>query len=149
MMYWMPCGVASWPLSGIGLRPLAFRSATTAPAMLSFAAMTPWMLLLVLTSIWLKMVAALFASQSGTNCCGPFLTAPLENSGFRTASLPLLNQNAFWSVWPPQSSAIVLFLLGVLLAFMGARARAACALPTLVPSKVTYTEAEPPVTWRS
>ena len=79
----------------------------TAPAMLSFAASTPWMLLFVLTSIWLKMVAALFASQSGTNCCGPFLIGPLLNSGLNTASLPLLNQNAFWSVWPPHSSATV------------------------------------------
>ena len=79
----------------------------TAPAMLSFAAMTPWILLLVLTSIWLKMVAALFASQSGTNFCGPFFSASLLKSGFKTASLPLLNQNAFWSVWPPQSSATV------------------------------------------
>ena len=49
--------------------------------------------------------------QSGTNCCGPFLILPPEKSGFRTASLPLLNQNAFWSVWPPQSSATVLLLL--------------------------------------
>ena len=42
---------ASWPLSGIGFRCLAFRSAMTAPAMLSFAAMTPLILLFVLTSI--------------------------------------------------------------------------------------------------
>src|SRR5579885_2739814 len=55
-MYWTPCAVVSCPLSGIGFRCFAFRSATTAPAMLSFAASTPWMLLFVFTSIWLKMV---------------------------------------------------------------------------------------------
>ena len=93
---------ASCPESGIGWRCFAFRSAMTAPAMLSFAASTPWMLLFVLTSIWLKMVAALFASQSGTNCCGPRLIFLVAKSGLKTLLLPLWNQNAFWSVWPPQ-----------------------------------------------
>src|SRR6476659_1020274 len=136
-MYWTPWEVASCPLSGIGFKPLAFRSAMTAPAMLSFAAMAPWMLLFVLTSICEKMVAALFASQSGTNCVGPFFSAPLEKSGLRTASLPLLNQKAFWSVGPPQSSATVLFLLYVLFAFMAAMMPFAWASPTDLPSKVT------------
>jgi hypothetical protein len=94
-MYCTPCAVASWPLSGTGGRCFAFRSAITAPAMLSFAAMTPWMLLFVDTSIWLKMVDALFASQSGTNFVGPFFSFLALKSGLRTASLPLLNQNAF------------------------------------------------------
>ena len=66
---------------------------------------------LVETSIWLKIVAALFASQSGTNFAGPFFSFLLLNSGLKTASLPLLNQNAFWSVWPPQSCAMVLLAL--------------------------------------
>ena len=94
------------------------------------------MLLLVLTSIWLKMVAALFASQSGTNCCGPFLIVPLLKSGLKTASLPLLNQNAFWSVWPPHSSATVPPCY-VPFAFMPARTPLAWAAPTALPSKVT------------
>src|ERR1700722_1047384 len=107
----MPCAVASWPLIGTGCRCLAFRSAITAPAMLSFAARTASILLFVFTSIWVKIVAAFVASQSGTNCCGPLVSAPLLKSGLNTASLPLLNQNAFWSVWPPQSSATTGFEL--------------------------------------
>src|SRR6476646_8463350 len=128
--YCTPCAVASWPLSGTGGRCFAFRSAITAPAMLSFAAMMPWMLLFVFTSIWLKIVDALFASQSGTNFVGPFFSFLLLKSGLRTASLPLLNQNAFWSVWPPQSSATVELLLYVWLAFMPAMTHFACAAPT-------------------
>ena len=89
----------------------AFSSAITAPAMLSFAARTASILLPVLTSIWAKIGPAFVASQSGTNCCGPLSIAPLLNSGLKTASFPLLNQNAFWSVWPPQSSATTGLLL--------------------------------------
>ncbi len=104
-MYWTPCAVASCPLSGIGPSFLAFSVAITAPAMLSFAAMAASILLFVLTSICEKIGAAFVASQPGTNCCGPLVSVPFENSGLRTASFPLLNQNAFWSVCPPQSSA--------------------------------------------
>ena len=67
MMFWKPCAVASWPLSGIGLRPWAFRSATTEPARPSLAAATPSILLPVLTSIWSKIVAPFWLSQPGTN----------------------------------------------------------------------------------
>src|SRR5712691_6885389 len=110
-MYWTPCGLASCPLSGIGFRWRALRSAITAPAMLSFAAMAASILLFVLTSICAKIGPAFVASQSGTNCCGPFVNFPLLKSGFKTASFPLLNQNAFWSVGPPQSSATTGFVL--------------------------------------
>ena len=82
----------------------------TAPAMLSFAAIAASILLFVFTSICEKIGAALVASQSGTNCCGPFVSFPLLKSGFSTASFPLLNQNAFWSVGPPQSSATTGFV---------------------------------------
>ena len=54
-----------------GLEPFAFSVATTAPAMLSFAATTPWMLLFVWTSICSKIVCAFFESHSGTNFAGP------------------------------------------------------------------------------
>ena len=57
--------IASCPDSGIGLRPFAFSVATTAPAMLSFAATTPWMLLFVWTSICSKSGWAFSASQTG------------------------------------------------------------------------------------
>ncbi len=73
MMFCTPWTVASCPDSGMGLRPFAFSVATTAPAMPSFAATTPWMLLLVWTSICSKIVWALAASHSGTNFAGPFL----------------------------------------------------------------------------
>ncbi len=63
--------------------------------MLSFAAMAPSILLFVFSSICSKIGCAFVASQSGTNCCGPFVSLPFLKSGFRTASLPLLNQNAF------------------------------------------------------
>ena len=46
------------------------------------------------------------------------MSFPLVNSGFRTLSFPLLNQNAFWSVWPPQSSATTGFDLPFSLAMM-------------------------------
>src|ERR1051326_2214400 len=64
--------------------------------MLSFAAIAASILLFVLTSICEKIGPAFVASQSGTNCCGPFVSVLLANSRFRTASFPLLNQNAFW-----------------------------------------------------
>src|SRR5204862_7510674 len=95
MMFCTPWTVASCPDSAIGLSFFAFSAAITAPAMLSFAAMAPSILLLVLSSICSKIGCALGASQSGTNCCGPLVSLPLLNSGFRTASFPLLNQNAF------------------------------------------------------
>src|SRR3978361_95857 len=41
MMYWKPCAVASWPLSGIGFRPWAFRSAPAEGGMPALARATP------------------------------------------------------------------------------------------------------------
>ena len=82
-------------------------------------------------------MAALFASQPGTNFCGPFFSVWCLKSGFSTASLPLLNQNAFWSVSPPQSSATMLLFLYVCFAFIPAMMPLACALPTSFPSNVS------------
>src|SRR5690349_18538831 len=74
MMYCAPSTVASCPLSGIGFRCLAFNCATTAPAMLSFAAITRLILMFVLTSIYAKTwCASPLADHAGTNCCGPFV----------------------------------------------------------------------------
>ena len=123
MMFCTPCGVASWPDSAIGLSFFAFSIATTAPAMLSFAAMAPSILFPVFSSICVKIGPAFVASQSGTNCCGPFVILPLLNSGFRILSFPLLNQYAFWSVGPPQSSATT----GFDLPFSAFRMPLACA----------------------
>src|SRR5438105_2636898 len=98
MMYCAPSTVASCPLSAIGFRCLAFNCAITAPAMLSFAAMAPSILLFVLTSICAKTAfASPLADQAGTNCCGPLVIFPLLNNGFRMSSFPLLNQAAFVS----------------------------------------------------
>src|SRR4029078_7984247 len=109
MMFWTPWTVASCPLSGIGFRRFAFSVATTAPAMPSFAATTPWMFLFVGTSICSKIVWAFVAFQLGTNFAGPFVTFFTLNSGFSTSSCPLLNQNAFASVGPPHSWAMTAF----------------------------------------
>ena len=66
-MFCTPCGVASWPLSGIGLSLWAFSATTTALARPSLAAATPSILLPVLTSICSKIVRALSLSQAGVN----------------------------------------------------------------------------------
>ncbi len=76
MMFWTPCSVASWPLSAIGFSLCAFSATTTALASPSLAAATPWMLFFVFTSICSKIVPAFWLSQSGVNCCGPFLKVP-------------------------------------------------------------------------
>ena len=67
MMFWTPCVVASWPLSGIGFSLCALSATTTAFAMPSFAAATPSILFPVLISICSKIVPAFWLSQPGTN----------------------------------------------------------------------------------
>jgi len=76
MMFWTPCAVASWPVTGIGLRPADFRAEMAALPRPSLAAATPWMLFFVFTSICSKIVPAFWLSQPGVNCCGPFLSVP-------------------------------------------------------------------------
>src|SRR3954453_9395186 len=105
MMFWAPCVVASWPLSGIGFSLWAFSATTTAFARPSLAAATASILLLVLTSICSKIVPAFWLSQAGTNCAGPRLRTFFAYNGFRTWSTPPLNRYEFASSWPPHSEA--------------------------------------------
>ena len=105
--------------------------------MLSFAPMMPSMLLFVWTRNCSKIVCAFFESHSGTNLAGPFATFLVLKSGFRMSSLPLLNQNAFASVGPPQSCATTPSGPYVPLAFMPARTPRACRRPTRFPLNET------------
>ncbi len=66
-MFWMPCSVASWPVTGIwsSLRCLiAEMAALPRP---SLAASTPSILLSAFWSICSKIVSAFWLSQSGTD----------------------------------------------------------------------------------
>ena len=53
-MNWTPVGVASWPVTGIGLSPCAFSDEMIAPARPSFAAIEPLILLPLRARIWSK-----------------------------------------------------------------------------------------------
>ena len=66
-MFWIPCGVASCPVTGICLSLRALIAEMAELPRPSLAASTPSILLLVFCSICSKIVSAFWLSQSGTD----------------------------------------------------------------------------------
>src|SRR5919198_353855 len=63
-MFCTPCGVASWPVTGIGRSLWFFSAVTTEPARLSLAAIAPSILLPFCASICSKIVRPFWAFES-------------------------------------------------------------------------------------
>ena len=78
-----PCAVASWPVTGIGLKLAAFSAEIAALPRPSLAAATPWMLFFVWVSMPSKIVSAFWLSHCGTDWSGPFFNVPFLYFGFR------------------------------------------------------------------